>query len=703
MAGYPLVEPPEEAARPPLSRPGVPEGAAPDSNSRPGGWGRLTVIGRALAMVVMLAGHAWLCLAFQGGWSPLNSAMPPALHDHPMHYHNAVVTRSFLNQNGTTAGYDPYFMAGYAKSVVSDPSGTMIEVWVDLFGGGNPASAYKGLIWGVMTILPALIALAIRLFGGRGDAVWFGTAAFLLYFWMDYAPEYAAFGMISFLLVVPLGLVVIGLATHYFVNGGLLRWFGALLGASSLIFVHPLGVLTAGPAVLAVYAWIVARGAALERPAGLVRHLGAWLIPPIGLGLNAFWWLPILSLHATYEGRGQMFSHPEPVWERIAQIFGFIAPIQNPIQAVLLASAPIGLAGLWARRRPGAIALGAFIASGLFWGYAAGLFRGFDSMQPGRNTYAAFAGASVASGLAWGVVRPRLRWGAGRLDRWALLGIAVLSARIFGPLLELNIANRTGHRLLASPSGTLQGLRLWVPTGNRPSLSSEPESFETWLFEQVREHFEPGDRIYYEEGGQAVEGLNEPFAGRRCGGLLPDLTGVEVIGGPFLHVPVRENFTQIGMGRLFGSEDWGRERFDQYGELYGPEGMICWSPQARVFCQRNPDRCEIVAERSPILVVKLRGFEGDAIRGSAEVRASAGRLVVTPALDDVDEPIVLRYHSVPGLRSTPPGLLRAVEMPGDPVPFIGLQGSDGPVTIEWDAPPPSTGEPEGSGPTGPRR
>ena len=704
MAAYALAEPPEGAdPRRTNARP-TPE-AASTGVDRSRRWARLSRFGRASAVVAMLVGHGWLCLACQGGWAAIWSPDPLAIHDHPMHYHNAVVTRAFLHQSGTTAGYDPFFMAGYAKSAVSDPSGTLIEVWVDLFGADNPAAAYKGLLWAIMAALPALIAIAIRLYGGRGDAIWFGTLAFLVYFWTDYAPEYAAFGMTSFLLVVPFGLVVSGLATHYFVLGGLFRWFGALVGASALIFVHPLGVQTAGPAVLAVYAWTIIRRNELERPPGFGRHLGAWIIPPIGLALNAFWWRPILSLHSEYEGRGQMFSHPEPVWQRLAQIFALAEPVQGPIQMILLSAIPIGLGAIWSRGRPWAIALGTFIAAGFFWGYLAGFSRALDSLQPGRNTYAVFAGAAVASGIGWGSIRLRLRAGPGRLDRWAMLGLLLVGLRLFGPAIDRNLSYRTGHRLFSYSENPGARFRIWTPTGAGPYLSSRPDPFQDWLVARVLEHFDPGDRLYYEEGGMASGDLDDPFGGRRYGGLLPELTGVEVIGGPFLHVPVRENFTQIGMGRLFGADDWDRERFDHYGDLYGPEGLICWSPLARAFCQRNPDRCEIVAERSPILVVKLRGFEGETIRGSAEVTASAGRLVVAPGPDDVDEPIVLRYHSVPGLRSTPPGLLRAVEMSGDPVPFIGLRRPEGPSTIEieWDAPPPGLGEPEGSGPASPRR
>jgi hypothetical protein len=231
--------------------------------------------------------------------------------------------------------------------------------------------------------------------------------------------------------------------------------------------------------------------------------------------------------------------------------------------------------------------------------------------------------------------------------------------------------------------GSLPRVRFGVPTGTPPDLASEPMEDQRWLVDRVRSVFRPGDRIFFEEGGRANGDLVEPFGGRRFGGLLPSLAAVEVIGGPFLHVPVRENFSQFGMGRLMGLDDWGRSEFEQFARLYGPEGMVCWSPKALAFCRENPDLCEIVVDRGSLVIARIRGFEGDAIRGEARVEAEAGRLRVEPLAADVDGMIVLRYHSAPGLRSDPPGLLRAVELPGDPVPFIGLAAPEGPVTIEW--------------------
>src|SRR4051794_287965 len=50
-----------------------------------------------------------------GGRDGLTNGWPLWRDDHPLYYHSALITRSFLSQSGTTAGYDPSFMAGYPK------------------------------------------------------------------------------------------------------------------------------------------------------------------------------------------------------------------------------------------------------------------------------------------------------------------------------------------------------------------------------------------------------------------------------------------------------------------------------------------------------------------------------------------------------------------------------------------------------------
>jgi hypothetical protein len=405
---------------------------------------------------------------------------------------------------------------------------------------------------------------------------------------------------------------------------------------------------------------IGARRSGTAVPAG--RHMGFWAIPVVVLVLNAFWWVPAVRLWSTHGGSDPSFTHSsESVLGRLWQIA--FDPGTPGVEVVLWAAAPAGVAVLAGRRPVAAAALGTFLAAGLFWGYLAGFSRVLDPFQPGRQTYALYAAAALAAGIAGEEAVARLRAaGAGRLDRWLAVGAILLGVRLFGPELAASVSFR---------------LR-----GREPFLTSRPTPRLRWIVDQVRAHVRPGSRLLYEEGGKSVPGFPDVFRGDRYSGLLPYLTGVEMLGGPFLHVLVKANFTQFGEGRLFGKAGWGRDHFVRYARLYRPEAIVCWSAHARGFCRANPDLVEVLADDGLLLLGKVKGFEGDAIMGTAKVKAEPGRLVVEHPSAGVDGTVVLRYHSQPCLRSPEPVGWDVVYLEEDPVPFIRLKPPLGRVTLE---------------------
>jgi hypothetical protein len=88
-----------------------------------------------------------------------------------------------------------------------------------------------------------------------------------------------------------------------------------------------------------------------------------------------------------------------------------------------------------------------------------------------------------------------------------------------------------------------------------------------------------------------------------------------------------------------------------------------------------------------LLLGRVEGFAGNAIVGTAEVAAGPGRLSVDHATAGVDGTVVLRYHSVPCLRTRPRVIWDLVYLERDPVPFIRLRPPFGPVTLELGFPP----------------
>lgn len=610
--------------------------------------------------------HGWAIWRGLGGRDGLTNGSPIWRDDHPLYFHSALVTRHFLPSSWTTAGYDPAFMSGYAKSVVFPASSTLPELVIALFGGRRPDVAYKIYVLVSAAAVPWLVAAASGILRARAGGRFVAVALFLVYVWTDFPINYAAFGMLPYLLAIPLGLVATVAFARYCEGGGFAWWLTSALLMAISVLVHFTSAMVIAPAALLGYAVALSGGPEARARFSRSRHTGVWLIPLFVVGVNAFWWLPGLWLASTKGASDFAFAHPEGVLARLRQI----ATSEPPIERVLILLGLPGFLAVVARGRTLAAALAGFVAAGFFWGYLAGGFRGLDFLQPGRHTFAFYTGLSLAAGVgiadAWNWLGSRFR---SRLDLPAAFGLCLAVWWYFGPILNMTV-----------------GGRLSVPF-----LSSQPSSRLLWIDRRVKTHVRPGERLLYEEGGFGLPGIPDPFRGGRFSGLLADRFGIELIGGPYLHASLTTNFTQFGEGKLFGKADWDRDWFVRYARLYRPAAILCWSPKSRAFCRENPDLIDVKDDDGVVLFGRVKGFEGAAIQGRAEVETGPGRLRLTRVEPGLDGWVVLRYHSVPCLRFSPPVAWEPVFLEQDPVPFIRLRPPPGPVSIELTVPPQSRG------------
>jgi hypothetical protein len=613
-------------------------------------------IGLLLAFTHGLA--IWIGL---GGYAGLTNGWPLWKDDHPLYFHSALVTRSFLADSFTTAGYDPAFMSGYAKSVIFPASSTLPELVIAVFGGKHPELAYKLYVLLSAAAYPWLIALACQFFGVRGWSATAAVAMSLAYVWTDWPINYVAFGMLPYFLGIPLALAATGAFARFLGR----RTVPALIVATALltlsVLVHLTTAMVAAPAALLAYLAAVRRK---EPPAVWTRtsHLAVWLIPVIVLALNAFWWLPGLYLASTKGDSGFAFSHSgEGVAARLANILWSEAPIES----ILLGAGLAGLLVLMSRSTVPGLALGGFCAAGWAWGYLAGAMDSLDFLQPGRHTFAFYSALAIAGPVALEEAARLLRTGQqgmGRMDRWMLAGFLLVALRVLGPSL----------------AGSVR-YHLWT---GEPFLSSRPSTRLSWVVDRVRRHVKPGERLLYEEGGKDLPDARAPFGHGRFSGLLPWRTDVEVLGGPYLHASLTTNFTQFGEGKLFGRAKWDRDFFVRYARLYRPSAILCWSPHARAFCKANPGLIRVLEDDGTLLIGRVEGFGGDTIRGGARVEASPGRLMVRDLSPDLDGSVVLRYHFVPCLTSRSSVACEPEFEEQDPVPFIRLRPPPGIRDVE---------------------
>ncbi len=635
--------------------------------SHPWWWHQKTAA--VVTSIVLCVLHFYLTWTMMGGWAEIVNDWPLLQGDYGFHYYHGIISRNLLRTSGFSAGYDAGFMSGFSMSVLSGTSSTISNVAILLFGGNHPAVAFKLAVLASIGLPPVLVGWAAVLLGARASGVAWSILIYQIYFWCDFPINYASFGMFSFLLSTPLGLVAVGLLARYLDRGGWACWLGAAAACSGVFFVHVTSPMIVGPAGLAAYFLAAGRawrgGQALPRS----RHVGFWALAPVILALNAFWWLPGFWLRSTLGGTDFVFAHPEPVLGRLKEIVWS----GTPVESLLCGLGLVGLVVMGSLRPLATAGLGCLIAAGFSWGYLAGVSRALDSFQPGRQTYAFYSGLCVAAGFGLGELSSWLRAARpGRFDRWFAVGFTLVGIRLFGPFVVAQLQNR-----------------VFAAT---PELSSRPLVLGVQLFDHLRQQVKPGDRLLFEETGFSSPGFEDRFDGRHFSPLIPLLTGAEVLGGPYLHTPVTTNFTQFGEGKLFEQKNWGRDQFVRYARLYRPSAIACWSAKAKGFCHANPDLVQVVVDDGVFVVGRVLGFPGSTIRGRAQVEATSNRLVVRDAVADADGLVVLRYHAVPCLVADPPVAIEPIYLEQDPVPFIGLRaGNPGPITIRMALPPAAGG------------
>ena len=86
---------------------------------------------RGLALLITAAVFVWhgreTLLRFPPGFSEKNP-LPFMENDHPLHYYYSQITADFFAGRHAVWGYDPYFMAGYAKTMIFPTGCTLPEL-----------------------------------------------------------------------------------------------------------------------------------------------------------------------------------------------------------------------------------------------------------------------------------------------------------------------------------------------------------------------------------------------------------------------------------------------------------------------------------------------------------------------------------------------------------------------------------------------
>jgi hypothetical protein len=210
--------------------------------------------------------------------------------------------------------------------------------------------------------------------------------------------------------------------------------------------------------------------------------------------------------------------------------------------------------------------------------------------------------------------------------------------------------------------------RLNTTTAQLPRTHAE-------LFNRLRElakQGRPGTRLLFEvsEGAEEFKTLPiNPFGSFRLSPLIPDFTGLEVVGGPYLSTHYRTNFTQVGEGKFLGSSLWTSQRFREYAGLYALDLAVLWSPRARLFAHQNAGLFEELPAVGDFHLYRIRREPAPWESAGLRVTADYDQLTIENP-KGARGTFILPYHYISGWSGDV--AIKPTLQAEDPVPFITL-------------------------------
>jgi hypothetical protein len=566
----------------------------------------------------------------------LGTGEPFYTDDHALHFARAATIADELWRTGRLWAYDPGTLAGYPLgATIFDLDNVGTAVAMALLPLPRPL-AYK------LVVLLALLAPPLVLFAaarrlGCDDAEALATAAAAT------VVAASAFtfrlGMFANFTVAYLAVLVFAFAAGH-LRAPTRRSFLALvaLGTAGLLVHVFLGILVLVPCAVLVLAesWRAPRrtlGQAGAVTLALLLLASPWLVPWLRFAPVLGWDYP----HHFFQ-TGPLAT----AWRPLTVLWGW------PI--FLLVMGGIGI-GVWARRAPTPLVLAyatwvLALLVGALQGSRLPLVSRLEPLQ--LMVPLAFVLCPLA---ATGVVAVLRALPSPRLVAFAPLA--------FAPYLAVTLV-----RLAPLPPVSA-------------ALPPEGHAFVAWL----REVSDPGARLLLEDRRHLERPRldrdvpDHPYFGSHLLGLLPALTGRQVLGGPYPEMPIRPHHADLSSGVLLGTPlaEWPTERLAAALALYNVGTIVVWSSAAR---ERLAAAADVVAPAGGLGVFaafRTRAPASFLLAGSGTVRARPNAIEVTGASP---AGVVLKYHWYPGLCSDPPLPVRPHDAPDLAMPFVAVDNGD---------------------------
>lgn len=584
--------------------------------------------------------------------SGLYDVNPVIEQDWGLHFHHLQSMQAFWRQDRALWGYNPLFMAGY-------PSNTIQDLSIKFFEFLALALAHIALTpiqWFKITVFLAMASVPWLMYGAARNLFWGDrlgysaatAAAFLgtMYWWNSLPREMFFYGMVGFPAAAYTSMLGVGLL--YRLIKAPVSWSGAyvawLLFGIIILPLHIQSILIlSGPALVL----FVAQS---RRPE---RRRWFWIIGAAVVAVAAnFWWLSV-----AFEHRGNDVSD-----EIVRQLSLFVS--SDPLTFLKDYLGPQGFwtfrSGFWEKgfrvmlailgiltltemlrrgHREAASLLAAAAIVLFFLAYFGSLIPSLQGLQPLR--FKVPLDLFLALAASYGV--------AG----WLAAEPSTPRSRVTGALLFVGIFTFFINLIQTESQG-----RLVLRTRIAPEITA--------IVEWVRQNAPAGGRVLFEESGDETGFI---YDGMYLSAFTAHWTGRQLIGGPINLYNDRHHFASFHSGQLFKRpiRTYSDDEIKAFFQLYNIGAIVAFHPASLQKLSSMPGFISLRERIGPVHLMTVSQPLGWTLHGRGKVDTRFNRLEVSEAGEDE---IVLKYHWVDGLVSTPAAGIVPLPVHGSPIPFI---------------------------------
>lgn len=584
--------------------------------------------------------------------SGLVNSQPIIEQDWGLHFHHLKSLEAFWQQDKSSWGYNPLFMAGYPSNTIQDLSIKLFEFLALALSliALTPTGWFKISVFLAMASVPWLMYFsACNLFAREEIRNTAATAAALfgtIYWWNSLPREMFFYGMVGYSTAAYAS--VLGVSLFYRVAQQQASWgavhFAWVLFAIAILPLHVQSLVIFLPPILALL---------IARPKLMQRYLLLWTIgaASISLAVNLVWLAPAFNhrgddVSKTIVEQLALFVSTDP----LTFLKDYLAPKnywsfrqsfwEKGVRLTLLI---LGVAGTLKLLREGCREVGILLAAALISlfliTYSSFFIPVLEAWQPMRFKVPLDLFLAIAASYL--------------LARWLAASSAASRSYLIPSLLVAAAVAFVANLVHTESQG-----KLTLRTLIRPEISA----IARW----VRQNAPADARVLFEESGDETGFV---YDGMYLSSFIPHWSGHELIGGPINLYNDRHHFAEFHSGRLFGRDiqSFTDEQIKNYFRLYNIGAVVAFHPASLKRLRSVPGLVMLDQRIGPVHLMTVNQPLSGFFQGKGQIKAELNRLEVSAAGSGE---IILKYHWVDGLVSNPPANIVPVKIYDDPIPFI---------------------------------